>query len=62
MATAVTFDLVSGPDDDPAPVELVFRPDFRDDSLSASELEILGSVLPELIGELLQMTEDQDRE
>ena len=44
-------------------IELVFRQDVRADQISAGELEVLGSALPELIGELLRMTQlDNDPE
>lgn len=38
-------------------IELLFRRDIRADQISVGELEVLGSALPELIGELLRITQ-----
>jgi len=40
-------------------VELSLRPEYSDARLSASELEVLGPVMPELIAELLTMCQDK---
>jgi hypothetical protein len=40
-------------------VELSLRPDYADNQLSPSELEVLSPVLPELITELLTMCRDK---
>lgn len=43
-------------------VQVEFRADFQEDGLSEGELEVLTPVLAELVGELLQMRQDQDAE
>jgi len=40
-------------------VELVLKKDFRADRLLEREIELLGSVLPELVAELLQTPEKE---
>lgn len=42
--------------------QLSFRRDFEPEGLSDAELEVLGPILPELVGELLQMSQDIDKE
>lgn len=43
-------------------IKLKFRRDNPSEGLSEVELEALGSVLPELVGELLQMSQDSESE
>ena len=39
-----------------------FRADFQEDGLSERELELISPILADLVGELLQMRQDQDTE
>jgi hypothetical protein len=41
-------------------VELKFRRDFSDTQISEREMDIVGSVLPELVSQLLQMSSTED--
>jgi hypothetical protein len=43
-------------------VRVEFRADFQEDGLSERELELISPILADLVGELLQMSQDQDTE
>ena len=41
-------------------VKVEFKAGFQEDGLSAQELEVLSPFLAELVGELMQMGQDQE--